>query len=114
MTTPDRLQLRGLTHAPRRESYPAANSALTDRGVLLEDMHEYSNRMTTYRFEIDRDEVEALCEALTGAGFELERDDYPALAAGLQADAEGFLPATLQLTFASEDGDHRNENPDRG
>jgi len=108
------VQLRGHTRAPRHQAVPAANDALNDCGVILEDMQEFSNRMTTYRFEIAADEVVPLGRALVEAGFVLEGEDPAEAIAGLPTDEDGFVRATLQLTFPEEDGDRKNPNPDLG
>ncbi len=108
------VQLRGHTRAPRHEAIPAANDALTDAGIILEDMQEFSNRMTTYRFEIAADEVVPLGRALVEAGFVLEGEDPAVLIEGLPTDEDGFVRGTLQLTFPAEDGDRKNANPDMG
>ena len=110
-STPRSLQLSGHTTVPRYKAIPAANDALNEAGIILEDMHEYSNRMTTYSFEIAKAEVVGLTQALTDAGFVLEGDTTNNK---LETDAEGFMRATLQLTFPAEDGERHNPNPDRG
>lgn len=108
------LQLRGHTHKPRGLSIVAINDVLTSAGVILEDMHDYSNRMTTYRFELDRQEVEAMLEGLTAAEIILDDDASMETAAKVEGDSEGFIRATLQVTFPNEDGNRRNPNPDMG
>lgn len=108
------IQLQGHTHAPRHQAVPAANDALTACGVILEDLREYSNRMITYRFEIDRDQVAPLAERLLEAAFVLDGDDPAGIAAGVPTDDDGFIRATLQLTFPNEDGDRSVPNPDLG
>jgi hypothetical protein len=51
------IHLCGHTTAPRHEAVIAANDALNECGVILENLSEYSNRMTTYSFEIATPEV---------------------------------------------------------
>lgn len=109
------LQIRGHTSAPRAEAYASATDALNACGVVLDGMYEYSNRMTTYVFEIAQEEVANLCDRLLRAKFVLDGDGEPAQKAlAVQTDDEGFIRATLQLTFSSEDGNLRNPNPDLG
>ncbi|MEM7153891.1 MAG: hypothetical protein AAF799_13665 [Myxococcota bacterium] len=109
------VQLRVRTNAPRHEAIPAITEAMTESGILLEDFQEFSNTMITYRFEIDQAEVPVLRERLVAADFVLEdvpeddRDDE-----AVSPDDDGFVRATLQLTFPNEDGDRRNPNPDLG
>ena len=115
--TPGLVQLHGHTQRPRHEAIPLVTDALTHCGVLLEDLHEYSNRVITYRFEIDRDQVGVLAAKVIEAGFTLEDGDASTItesAATVTTDADGFVRATLQLTFPAEDGERRNPNPDRG
>lgn len=114
MPLPGLLQLRAHTRALRHEVIPATNDVLNACGVILEDMHEYSNRMTTYRFEIARSELGALHRGLLEAGLVFEDQDPLAAAADLRADDDGFIRATLQLTLPAEDGNRRNPNPDMG
>ena len=109
------VQLRASTTAPRHEAIPAANTAMNDCGILLEDFQEFSNRMITYRFEIDQEQVSVLRERLVAAKFVLE--DVPEQDRNDEAvapDDDGFVRATLQLNFPNEDGDRRNPNPDLG
>lgn len=108
------IQLSGHTSVSRHQAIPAANDALNESGVILEDVHDYSNRMTTYRFEIALADVAGLIAALTAAGFVLDDDQPARVMAGVEPDAEGFVRATLQLTLPGEDGNRRNPNPDLG
>lgn len=106
------LKLVGLTHAPRHEAVVATNDVLVACGAIVEDVQEYSNTVTTYAFEVDRDEVPVLVKALLEAAIALEGHEVDLTT--LPADNEGFMRATLQITFASEDGNRRNPNPDMG
>ncbi|MCH9683276.1 MAG: hypothetical protein K0V04_17710 [Deltaproteobacteria bacterium] len=109
---PSLVQFRAHSLAPRHEALVGANDALTECGVLLEDMQEFSNRMITYRFEIARDQLSRLRERLVALGFTIEGP--PPNDAELTTDADDFVRGTLQLTLPNEDGDRRNPNPDLG
>lgn len=106
------LALSAHTHGPRHRAVSAVTLALDECGVILQDMHEYSNRMITYQFEIDLEEVPRLRQRLLDAELVLEEPgaDVPAP----RPDADGFIRATLRLTFPGEDGNKRNPNPDMG
>ncbi len=109
---PGLVQLRAHTRAPRHQAIPSANDALNDCGAILEDLHDFSNRMTTYRFEVALEELPRLRRRLLDAGFSFEKD--PERERAPEPDDEGFVRATLQLSFPDEDGNRRNPNPDRG
>lgn len=114
MSVPGLLQLCAHTRAPRHEVIPATNDVLNACGVILEDLHEYSNRMMTYRFEIARAELAGLYRGLVEAALAFDDEEPLAAADALKTDADGFLRATLQLSFPAEDGERRNPNPDMG
>lgn len=106
------VRLVAHTRVPRLEGMAAITAAFDACGVILGHVQEYSNRMTTYAFEVDEGEVEPLRERLRAAGIVLDAD---ADAAGeVRANEDGFVRATLQATFLGEDGNRRVPNPDRG
>lgn len=107
------LKLRMHTHQPRALAIAAITEALGECGTILQDMHEYSNRMTTYRFEIETTEVDGFVDRLQAAELraDSDSDDPKKLPA---PDDDGFIVATLQVTFPAEDGNKRVPNPDLG
>ena len=100
------------TWAPRLEGLAAITAALDACGVILGSFQEFSNRMTTYAFEIDEAAVEELRERLRAAGLVL--DEGAGGADEVRPNEDGFVRATLQVTFPGEDGNRRVPNPDRG
>lgn len=106
------VRLVAHTCVPRLEAVAAITEALDACGVILGHVQEYSNRMATYAFEIEEGEVAPLRRRLRAAGFVL---DPPEAAEGqVRANEEGFVRATLAVTFPGEDGNRRVSNPDRG
>lgn len=99
------------TRVPRQDGLAAITAAFDACGVILGHVQEYSNRMTTYAFEVDEGEVEPLRERLRAAGFVLDAEGD---AGEVRANEDGFVRATLQATFPGEDGNRRVPNPDRG
>lgn len=99
------------TWVPRQEAMAAITAALDACGAILGSFQEYSNRMATYAFELDEGEVEALRERLRAAGLVIDPAED---ASEVRANDDGFVRATLQVTFPGEDGNRRVPNPDRG
>lgn len=108
------LKIQGHTHSPRHLVLSAATDALNDAGVMLEDIQQFSNRMTLYRFELDPAELAALVSRLETSGVVLDGTRPAEAIADIDRDDDGWVRAALQITFPSEDGDQRNPNPDLG
>lgn len=106
------VRIVGHTRVPRLAAVAAITDALNACGAILGHVQEYSNRMATYAFELDEGEVEPLRARLRAAGLVL---DAPQVEAGqVRANEDGFVRATLAVTFPGEDGNRRVPNPDRG
>lgn len=100
------------TRLPRLEGLAAIVEAFDACGVILAHAQEYSNRMMTYAFELEEVAVQPLRERLRAASFVVDEPD--AGEAEVRANDDGFVRATLQVTFPGEDGNRRVPNPDRG
>ena len=105
------VRIVGHTRVPRHEGVAAITAALDACGAILGSFQEFSNRMVTYAFELDEGAVEELRERLRAAGLVL---DPPEAGAEVRPNDDGFVRATLQVTFPGEDGNRRVPNPDRG
>ncbi len=84
---------------------------LGETSAIIDDVVEYSNRMSTYRFELDAADLVGLETQLGRAGISLETRDP---AAPLDTDDEGYLFVTLAVVFPDEDGNQKVPNPDLG
>ncbi len=80
-------------------------------GAILEGVVEYSNRMSTYRLELDAVELSGFEASLRSAGVRLDERDP---SRPLDTDDEGYLLVVLSVVFPAEDGDRRVPNPDLG
>jgi hypothetical protein len=106
------VRLVAHTRVPWLAGLSAITAAFDACGVILGHVQEYSNRMATYAFEIEEGEVEALRGRLRAAGFVLDPPDAGEVE--VRPNDDGFVRATLQVTFPGEDGNRRVPNPDRG
>jgi len=109
---PQRLALVGHTHNPRHKVISDVTDALLALSVFVDDVKEFSNRQTTYAFEIDGVDVPTLLEKVVAAGIMLH--DPPDPDAELPTDDEGYVAVTLAVSFPDEDGNKKIPNPDMG
>lgn len=114
LDVPASLFLEGRTLRPRHEAIPLVTDALTRCGVLLEDFREHPEQVMAYHFEIEREQVVVLAALVIEAGFTLEGDDPAEASATIEADDDGFVRATLRLTFstAEDHGDDASPTPE--
>ena len=105
------VPLRGHTHRPRAEATWAIVTCLGETSAIIDEVLAYSNRMSTYRFDLDATELLGLEAQLRQAGVVLEAR-APALP--LDVDDEGYLLVTLAVVFPREDGNLEIPNPDLG
>ncbi|MGH1344850.1 MAG: hypothetical protein ACRBN8_25035 [Nannocystales bacterium] len=99
------------THKPRALAISAIVECLGETSAIIDDLTEYSNRMSTYRFELDANDLAGLESHLGLSGISLEARDP---AGPMDTDDEGYLFVTLAVTFPDEDGNRKVPNPDLG
>ena len=105
------VSLSGHTRQERNDAVAALTKTLGETSAIIEDVAEYSNRMSVFRFELDARELDDLELQLQALGIKLEPRD-PQMP--LDTDAEGYLMVTLAVVFPGEDGNRRVPNPDMG
>ena len=80
--------------------------AISAQGGWVEDVHLFSNIMTTIRFVIKRGKLAALGEALNEAGLQIRAMDE-----AVQGIADSDCNGSLQVTFVHNEPDLRREIP---
>lgn len=100
--------MKGHTHQHRALAISAVVECLGETSAILDNVLEFSNRMSTYWFDLDADDLVGLEARLRECGISLEARDPEA---PLDTDDEGYLLVSLAVVFPDEDGDHKVPNP---
>ncbi|MBV1859126.1 MAG: hypothetical protein KUG77_12000 [Nannocystaceae bacterium] len=105
------VALQGHIHQPRALAVAAIVECLGKTSAIIDDVVEYSNTMSTYRLELDANDLSGLETLLRDAGISLEARDP---AGPLDTDDEGYVLVTLAVVFPGEDDNRKVPNPDLG
>lgn len=101
-----RIALHAVTKLERNFVTTLVMDAVSAQGGWVDDVHLFSNIMTTIRFVVTHGKLVGLLAALDQAGLHVSGLDSPP-----KGDADSDCNGSLQITFMHSEPDLRREIP---